>query len=589
VYFKARGFNYFPRANQSTELVNIDVRIKAFGNEQNPDSLRVEFAQNTNVRVEKLFNSAKKDTVCYNKECMLPDNEAPRILSCPSNKVLFPLETNVTTISSDDIMKFTGIKAYDDCSLADIRTYPYNFYNVTNGKQLNYHTVAYDSAGNQSICRFQVKFLSPANDTCFTSFKMNARSKPTCEGASAVSRFSPSITLLGKRIADGIEISKSPMSAGGSEDVIFGRNGSPTPPAGARFIACPGNWTYFTMSGWSKTARSNQNIELINRVVRIKYFGNEANPDSLKVEFAEKNAFLSNRFFSTSHKTIHCNPCQSKDKIAPVIRNCPTQMVRYPVLDATDVEGAGVAKFANIQVSDNCALADVSTYPHRVFNPKKGQIVDYHTVAYDEVGHKSVCNFKAQFVAAPCNLYTKPILQYLGGYEQTIIAAAGQNCKVATWEEPTVNDNSSFNPVKITSNYPSGHCFPIGTTQVWYTAKDSCGKTDRASFNVTVRAYNVPYVARLSNDNQQVTMDIKSLSPNPTDGALLMRLKSIVEKEVTFDFYNTVGSKVYSQTQRVQKGENELFFEVTKLPTGVYFIQTSEFSDKNASTKFVKY
>jgi uncharacterized repeat protein (TIGR01451 family) len=453
---------------------------------------------------------------------------------------------------------------------------------------------------------------------------------------------------------------------------------------------------------------------LINIPLRIKYFGNEANPDSLKIEFAAGHTFTGNRFFSTSNKSIHCNPCQSKDKIAPVIRNCPTQMVRYPVSDVTDVDGMRVAQFANIQVSDNCALADVSTYPHQVFNPKKGQVVDYHTVTYDEVGHKSVCNFKAQFVAAPCNLYTKPILQYLGGYEQTIIAAAGQTCKVATWEEPTVNENSSFNPVKITSNYPSGHCFPIGTTQVWYTATDSCGKTDRASFNVTVRSYNAPdmsvnitantttylpnsvvtykiiaknlsgatfsnvkikypfpahtaasgavvpsvgtwnetcpngvqcyewtiptlgmnqtatltvplritgatnsiettaklirstptdvdasnnignwridpYVARLSNDNQQVTVDIKSLSPNPTDGALLVRLKSIIEKDVTFDFYNTVGSKVYSQTQRVQKGENELFFEVTKLPTGVYFIQTSEWGDKNAATKFVKY
>jgi hypothetical protein len=106
----------------------------------------------------------------------------------------------------------------------------------------------------------------------------------------------------------------------------------------------------------------------------------------------------------------------------------------------------------------------------------------------------------------------------------------------------------------------------------------------------TVNITNVlPVSPRLSIENQPVTLELKTLSPNPTDGALLVTLKSLVAKEVTFDFYNTVGSKVYSQTQQVQNGENELFFDVTKLPTGVYFIQTSEQGGKDAPSKFVKY
>ncbi|MEN9612185.1 MAG: hypothetical protein RLZZ628_2999 [Bacteroidota bacterium] len=590
VYFKAAGFNYFSRADASTELLNVYVRIKAFGNERNPDSLRVEFAQNTNVRPEKLFNSAKKDTICKDYGCILPDNTVPYI-ACPSERVLYPLESNMTHLNGSSMMAFMNTFANDDCSLADIRTYPDKLLNITNGKLVNYHTVAYDVNGNHSICRFQAQFLSPSNDTCFTQFKMEHRSTPTCDGASSFSRSTYSIKLLGKRIADGFKIHRGPMTAGGSTYILFGKNGLTTPPPASKFIACPGNWTYFTASGLVVATRGHTNTEVTNTHIRIKHFGNESNPDSLRIEFAQGDELLSDQLhFNTSSKWIDCDKCQAADKIAPVIQHCPTQIVHYPVTNLTGIGGEDVATFAKIQATDNCELQSISTYPNVFLNPKKGQIINYHTVAYDAVGNKSVCRFKIQAVAAPCSAYEKPSLYGLYGTDQTVTAAAGQTCKAVTWTQPSVS-NTTFNPVKLTSNYTSGHCFPIGTTHVLYTAKDSCGKIDTAGFYVTVKSYNAlnAHLKALSNDNQQVTLDIKTLSPNPTDGALLMTLKSLVAKEVTFEFYNSVGSKVYAQTQQVQNGENKLFFDVTKLPAGVYFIQTSEQGGKDAPSKFVKY
>ncbi len=721
VYFKASGFNYFARANDSKELINIHIRVKAFGNERNPDSLRVEFARNTDVRPEKLFNSAKKDTICQDFQCVLPDYTAPYITNCVQNeKIIYPLAQNVTTISSADIMAFNHLDAIDDCSVADIRTYPYKLHNVTNGQLVDYHTVAYDSTGNQSICRFKVQFLSPANDTCLTSFSLRHRATPTCTGASSTARSTYSITLLGKKIADGIRIHRSPMTAGGTTYQLFARNGSVTPAPNSRFMQCSGHWTYFTMSGWAKSTRSHYSAEVTNKHVRVKNFGNEANPDSLQVEFAQGDElFGGDRFFNTGIKDMHCNQCQASDKMAPVIRNCPTQLIKYPVPNPDFVKGDDLELLAKITATDNCKLNDMTTYPALLQNPKKGQIINFHTVAYDESANKSVCNFKVELIAAPCSVYEKPSLSGLYETDQTITAGAGQICAVATWKQPTLFHNPSFNPVKITSNYPSGHCFPIGTTHVLYTAKDSCGKVDTAGFYITVKSFSTPdmsvnlttdttqyfvgqvvkykitvknvsgatfsnvkikfpfpahtalvgnvvpsvgtwnetcatnlkcyewtiptlnvhqtatmlvplrlltadvavetkaqliastpadkeipnnsammslYVwriyptlARESADNQNVTLDIKSLSPNPTDGALLLRLKSIVEKDVTFDFYNAIGAKVHSQTQKVQNGENELFFDVAKLPTGVYFLQTSELGDQKSATKFVKY
>jgi hypothetical protein len=329
------------------------------------------------------------------------------------------------------------------------------------------------------------------SDACSVRFRMEARNTPTCDGTNPVTTHGTNyISLLGKRVADGIQIYRGPLSAGGSTTVLFGKNGSKTAPTGSHFMTCSGNWTYFTASGRSVSLRSHQNTEYKNIHLRVKNFGNESNPDSLRIEFAENSGFPGSRFFNTSKKWVDCDKCRAMDKTPPAIQHCPTQIVKYPVTNPQYISGDGAAKLANITVSDNCHVEDVSNYPHRVYDVKKGQIIDFHTVAYDDAGNKSICQFKAQVVTAPCSEFPKPIIGYLPDMEA--LAAAGQTCKSVTWTAPSIYNESSFNPVKFTSNYPSGHCFPIGVTRVLYTAKDSCGKIDTAGFFVTVRKSNVP-------------------------------------------------------------------------------------------------
>ena len=60
-----------------------------------------------------------------------------------------------------------------------------------------------------------------------------------------------------------------------------------------------------------------------------------------------------------------------------------------------------------------------------------------------------------------------------------------QNCETATWGTPTATDNCTATP-SVSSNFPSGFCFPIGTSNVIYTAADNSGNKATCQFSVQV-------------------------------------------------------------------------------------------------------
>jgi HYR domain/Secretion system C-terminal sorting domain len=65
-------------------------------------------------------------------------------------------------------------------------------------------------------------------------------------------------------------------------------------------------------------------------------------------------------------------------------------------------------------------------------------------------------------------------------------AKCNEKCASITFPEPTASDNCDKNP-KVWCEYPSGYCFPLGTTEVWCWAKDKAGNESKCSFNVTVK------------------------------------------------------------------------------------------------------
>ncbi len=82
-----------------------------------------------------------------------------------------------------------------------------------------------------------------------------------------------------------------------------------------------------------------------------------------------------------------------------------------------------------------------------------------------------------------------------------------------------------------------------------------------------------------------VSKTVTSLNPNPTENAFTLATHSLVEGEQTFDIFNVFGQHVFSENKILQKGQNELFFDVSRLGKGVYFIQQRTQTEQ---TKFVK-
>jgi hypothetical protein len=69
-----------------------------------------------------------------------------------------------------------------------------------------------------------------------------------------------------------------------------------------------------------------------------------------------------------------------------------------------------------------------------------------------------------------------------------VTAECGQSCAKATWGDPKVYDECDPNPYVI-CDWEKDHCFPIGTTRVWYLAFDSEGNMSKCGFNVTVKPF----------------------------------------------------------------------------------------------------
>jgi gliding motility-associated-like protein len=78
------------------------------------------------------------------------------------------------------------------------------------------------------------------------------------------------------------------------------------------------------------------------------------------------------------------------------------------------------------------------------------------------------------------------------GCPTTVAASTSTSCNaVATWKAPTAPD---CDVVSLTSNFASGSAFPIGTTTVTYTAKNTNNLTSTCTFNVVVTDATAPTV-----------------------------------------------------------------------------------------------
>lgn len=96
------------------------------------------------------------------------------------------------------------------------------------------------------------------------------------------------------------------------------------------------------------------------------------------------------------------------------------------------------------------------------------------------------------------------------GCPSNVLVSASSNCNAtATWTPPTAPD---CDVVSLTTSHAPGSTFPLGTTQVTYTAKNTGNLTSTCTFNVTVRDVTSPTV-RTATPNVTVNAGINCTAP----------------------------------------------------------------------------
>jgi gliding motility-associated-like protein len=147
---------------------------------------------------------------------------------------------------------------------------------------------------------------------------------------------------------------------------------------------------------------------------------------------------------------------------------------------------SAVVSWSAPSATDNCAVVSFTSNfaPGAVF-PVGTTTVSY--TAVDSVGNTTVHNFTVTVVDAE-----QPVVANCPS-DIAIPAENGICGATATWTVPTFTDNCGA--VVVDASHASGDLFPVGTTEVVYTATDAAGNITICTFEVTVTDTQAPLIA----------------------------------------------------------------------------------------------
>lgn len=172
------------------------------------------------------------------------------------------------------------------------------------------------------------------------------------------------------------------------------------------------------------------------------------------------------------------------DNIPPEIHNCPQDITKY----IKPNQNSFAYSWTEPTATDNDRVVSFASNHQPGYSFPVGTTIVTYT-AMDNAENIVTCSF---YVIVIRDNVAPVILNC----PSDIIAYTGENATqcsaVVTWTAPTATDNNVDESPSITSNYTSGHSFPVGTTTVTYTATDWAGNTSTCSFNVTVKDNTSP-------------------------------------------------------------------------------------------------
>ena len=145
-----------------------------------------------------------------------------------------------------------------------------------------------------------------------------------------------------------------------------------------------------------------------------------------------------------------------------------------------------------------------------------------------------------------------------------VVSASDPNGQVVTWQTPVVTDNCDQPKVKV--SHTPGTPFPLGTTEVTYTATDNAGNVATCSFTVVIQlteaALTIPQIITPDGNGENDEWRIENID------------KYEANKVVVVDRWGSVIYSVqnYNNDRTIWRGTDT---SGRVLPTGTYFFTVS--------------
>jgi hypothetical protein len=171
------------------------------------------------------------------------------------------------------------------------------------------------------------------------------------------------------------------------------------------------------------------------------------------------------------------------DTIAPFFESCPQNMVINQ--SGSNTSNCSFVQWDSPLTYDNCGVASLtSNFSNGDCLPVGVTTVIY--TAVDSSQNTSTCSFTVTVLAATANsCATDSISPILSNCPTNIVLTTQDTCAIANWTPPTATDNCST--PSVIGSHQSGTCFPLGYTNVLYTATDSMNNRATCSFVISVQ------------------------------------------------------------------------------------------------------
>ena len=440
--------------------------VSSFTSDHNPGET---FPLGTTTITYTATDGAGNIAIC-SFNVIVNDDTDPVISSCPADIYVFAYA------SCEAVANWTAPTASDNCSFVSLT----GDHNPGEAFPLGTTTVTYtvtDGSGNIATCSFDVIVsddTDPVIAGCPVDISVSADASceavvswtaPTasdnCSVASFTSDHNPGETFsLGTTTVTYTATDGAGNVVTCSFDVIVSDDTNPI------INGCPAD-IYVSADG-SCEAIATWTPPTVSDKCSVASFTSDHNPGET---FSPGTTTVTYTATDGAGNVVTCSfDVIVSDDTNPIISGCPAD-----IYVSADGSCEAIANWTPPTVSDNCSVASF-TSDH---NPGETFLLGTTKVTYtatDGDGNIATCSFDV--------IVSDDIDPVITGCPSDVYVSAGASCEAAaSWTPPTTEDCSL---ATLTSSHQPGAIFPIGSTEITYTATDNNENASSCKFNVIV-------------------------------------------------------------------------------------------------------